>query len=157
MEIPFNSLMIEKSFLELGVVAHTSNPYSRSRGRRISEFKTCLVYRVSSRTTRTTQRKTASKKIKKKREEKNHLSHKPSPGLGSDFQHSVALGPPSPFCLVPSLLLGSAFLHVSFSPAQTCSRRRSWTVSTARKLAPDASRRRTAMVSCGSGKGRGAV
>jgi hypothetical protein len=40
------------------------------RGRRISEFEASLVYRVSSRTARTTQRNRVSEKEKKRREEK---------------------------------------------------------------------------------------
>jgi hypothetical protein len=39
------------------------------RGRRISEFEASLVYRVSSRTARNTQRNPVSKKEKKKEEE----------------------------------------------------------------------------------------
>jgi hypothetical protein len=42
------------------VVVHTFNP-SRGRGRRISEFKASLVYKVSSRTARATQRNPVSK------------------------------------------------------------------------------------------------
>jgi hypothetical protein len=41
------------------------------RGRWISEFKASLVYRVSSRTARATQRKPASKKKKNKTKKKN--------------------------------------------------------------------------------------
>jgi hypothetical protein len=37
------------------------------RGRRISEFEACLVYRVSSRTARVIQRNPVSKKQKKKK------------------------------------------------------------------------------------------
>jgi hypothetical protein len=52
---------------ELGVVAHTFNPeHSGGRGRRISEFEASLVYRVSSRTARATQRNPVSEKKKKK-------------------------------------------------------------------------------------------
>jgi hypothetical protein len=40
------------------------------RGRRISEFEASLVYRVSNRTARATQRNPVSKKKKKKRKEK---------------------------------------------------------------------------------------
>jgi hypothetical protein len=46
-----------------GVVAHAFNP---SRGRRISEFKTSLVYKVSSRTAWATQRNPVSKNQKTK-------------------------------------------------------------------------------------------
>jgi hypothetical protein len=41
------------------------------RGRRISEFKASLVYRVSSRTARTTQRSPVSKKQNKTKPKKN--------------------------------------------------------------------------------------
>jgi hypothetical protein len=40
------------------------------RGRRISEFEASLVYKVSSRTARATQRNTVSKKPKKKKKKK---------------------------------------------------------------------------------------
>jgi hypothetical protein len=43
---------------------------SRSRGRQISEFEASLVYRVSSRTARATQRNPVSKKPKKKKKER---------------------------------------------------------------------------------------
>jgi hypothetical protein len=46
------------------VVAHAFNP---SRGRRISEFEASLVYKVSSRTARATQRNPVLKTIKKKK------------------------------------------------------------------------------------------
>jgi hypothetical protein len=45
------------------MVVHTFNP---SRGRRISEFKASLVYKVSSRTARATQRNPVLEKKKKK-------------------------------------------------------------------------------------------
>jgi hypothetical protein len=47
------------------------------RGRRISEFEASLVYRVSSRTARATQRNPVSKKKKEKieREKKKKRSH----------------------------------------------------------------------------------
>ena len=45
------------------VVAHTFNP---STGRRISEFKASLVYKVSSRTARTIQRNPVLKKTNQK-------------------------------------------------------------------------------------------
>jgi hypothetical protein len=41
------------------------------RGRRISEFEVSLVYRVSSRTARTTQRNPVSKKPKEKGKKEN--------------------------------------------------------------------------------------
>jgi hypothetical protein len=40
------------------------------RGRQLSEFKTSLVYRVSSKTARATQRNPVSKKKKKRKNEK---------------------------------------------------------------------------------------
>ena len=43
-----------------GVVAHTFNPSTEGRGRRISEFEASLVYRVSSRTARAIQRNPVS-------------------------------------------------------------------------------------------------
>jgi hypothetical protein len=46
------------------MVAHT--PFHSSRGRQISEFKASLVYRVSSRTARATQRLYFQKKKKSK-------------------------------------------------------------------------------------------
>jgi hypothetical protein len=42
------------------------------RGRRISEFKASLVYRVSSRTVRATQRNPVSKKQKQKQNKKSY-------------------------------------------------------------------------------------
>jgi hypothetical protein len=48
-------------------VAHAFNPSSRGdRDRQISEFEASLVYRVSSRTARATQRNPVSKKQKTK-------------------------------------------------------------------------------------------
>jgi hypothetical protein len=49
------------------VVVHAFNP---SRGRRISEFKASLVYRVSSRTARATQRNPVLKNQEKKKKRK---------------------------------------------------------------------------------------
>jgi hypothetical protein len=46
------------------VVAHAFNPHLGGRGRRISEFKASLVFRVSSRTVRVTQRNPVSNKTK---------------------------------------------------------------------------------------------
>jgi hypothetical protein len=46
------------------------------RGRRISEFKASLVYRVSSRTARATQRNPVSKKEKKKKKKKERKKRK---------------------------------------------------------------------------------
>jgi hypothetical protein len=54
------------------VVVHDFNPSTLgSRGRRISEFKASLVYRVSSRTARATQRDLGSEKNKKTKKPKN--------------------------------------------------------------------------------------
>jgi hypothetical protein len=46
------------------------------RGRRISEFEASLVYRVSSRTARATQRNPVSKKQNKKQTNKNPKNNK---------------------------------------------------------------------------------
>jgi hypothetical protein len=51
----------------LGVVAHAFTPTRGGRGRRISEFEASLVYRVSSRTARATQRNPVSKNQKPKK------------------------------------------------------------------------------------------
>jgi hypothetical protein len=50
-----------------------------SRGRRISEFEASLVYRVSSRTARTTQRNPVSKNQKKKKKKKKKKCKVPYP------------------------------------------------------------------------------
>jgi hypothetical protein len=56
---------------EPGVVAHAFNPSTReARGRQISEFEASLVYRVSSRTAKATQRNPVSKKQKTKNQKK---------------------------------------------------------------------------------------
>jgi hypothetical protein len=47
-----------------------------SRGRRISEFKTSLVYKVSSRTARAIQRNPVSKKQKQKQKQTNKQTKK---------------------------------------------------------------------------------
>jgi hypothetical protein len=52
-----------------GVVAHAFNT-SRGRGRRISEFEASLVYKVSSRTARATQRNLVSEYEEKKKRER---------------------------------------------------------------------------------------
>jgi hypothetical protein len=52
------------------MVAYTFNLCIDSKGRRISEFEASMVYRVSSRTARATQRNPVSKNQKKKK--KNH-------------------------------------------------------------------------------------
>jgi hypothetical protein len=57
------------------------------RGRRISEFEASLVYRVSSRTVRATQRNPVSRKMKKIKNKKDILSSvclsKPSFGIAN--------------------------------------------------------------------------
>jgi hypothetical protein len=55
------------------VVAHAFNS---SRGRWISEFQASLVYRVSSRTARATQRNPASKNQKAKKKKKKKRKRK---------------------------------------------------------------------------------
>jgi hypothetical protein len=50
--------------------------HSGSRGRRISEFKASLVYKVSSGTARATQRNPVSKKTKNKKQTKKRSSHR---------------------------------------------------------------------------------
>ena len=53
------------------VVAHACNPSTLARrGRQISEFEASLVYKVSSRTARATQRNPVSEKKKKKEKKK---------------------------------------------------------------------------------------
>jgi hypothetical protein len=47
--------------------AHAFNPSTWEADRQISEFEASLIYRVSSRTARATQRNPVSKKKKKKR------------------------------------------------------------------------------------------
>jgi hypothetical protein len=57
--------------MQPGVVVHAFNPSTwRGRGRRISEFKASLVYKVSSRTARAIQRNPVSKN-KNKNKNKN--------------------------------------------------------------------------------------
>jgi hypothetical protein len=56
------------------VVAHAFNPSRGGRGRRISEFEASLVYRVSSRTARATQKNPVSKK-KTKQNNNNKKKH----------------------------------------------------------------------------------
>jgi hypothetical protein len=54
------------------VVAHAFNPstWEAEAGRQVSEFEASLVYKVSSRTTRATQRNPVSKKTTKKKTQK---------------------------------------------------------------------------------------
>ena len=52
------------------MVAHAFNPSTWEAVRRISKFETSLVYKVSSRTARATQRKPVSKNQKKKKKKK---------------------------------------------------------------------------------------
>jgi hypothetical protein len=53
------------------VVVHAFNPSTPGRGRQISEFEASLVYGVSSRTARATQRNPVSEKEKKKKKKKD--------------------------------------------------------------------------------------
>jgi hypothetical protein len=56
------------------VVAHAfKSQHLRGRSRRISEFEASLVYRVSFRTARATQRNPVSKKTKKQTNKKNDM------------------------------------------------------------------------------------
>ena len=57
------------------VVAHAFNP-STGRGRQISEFDASLVYKVSSRTARATQRNPVSKKQTNKKKNKTKKQQK---------------------------------------------------------------------------------
>jgi hypothetical protein len=60
----------------LGVVAHAFDPSTWGvRGRQISEFKASLVYRVSFRTARATQRNPVSKNKKTNKQKKSLNSH----------------------------------------------------------------------------------
>jgi hypothetical protein len=56
-------------------VAHAFNPCT-GRGRRVSEFEASLVYQVSSRTARATQRKPVSKKQKQKTQQNKTKQNK---------------------------------------------------------------------------------
>ena len=58
---------------------HTRNPSTLGgRGRQISEFEASLVYRVSSRTARATQRKPCLEKDKSKKPKTNKQTKKPT-------------------------------------------------------------------------------
>jgi hypothetical protein len=58
-----------KTLMSWVVVAHTFDPSAwKAESRWISEFKASLVYKVSSRTARATQRNPVSKKNKRKKE-----------------------------------------------------------------------------------------
>jgi hypothetical protein len=59
----------------LGGGAHLSFHHLRGRGRQISEFRDSLVYRVSSRTARTTRRHPDLKNQNKQQKNKNFLLH----------------------------------------------------------------------------------
>jgi hypothetical protein len=62
-------LFVKSLHSELGVVAHAFNPSTwEGRGRRISEFEASLVYKMSSRTARATQRNPDLRNQKKKKE-----------------------------------------------------------------------------------------
>ena len=64
------------------------------RGRRISEFKASLVYRVSSRTARATQRNPVSKnqKLKKKKRKKENNNNNKKSESGEDEKVRTVLG-----------------------------------------------------------------
>jgi hypothetical protein len=69
------------------------------RGRQISEFKASLVYKVSSRTARTTQRNPISKNQREKREkrgererERRESESERTLGMGSSYLPSQHLG-----------------------------------------------------------------
>jgi hypothetical protein len=63
---------IKNKDISWAVVAHTFNP----RGRRISEFEASLVYRVSSRTARATQRNNVSKNKTEQNKTKQNKTNK---------------------------------------------------------------------------------
>jgi hypothetical protein len=65
-----------------GVVAHTFNPSTREAERQASEFEASLVYKVSSRTARATQRNPVSKKKKKKKPKNQKNKTKKSTSQG---------------------------------------------------------------------------
>ena len=67
-EEEFSNFLFFKSICSRAVVVHAFNPSTREleAGRRISEFEASLVYKVSSRTARATQRNPVLKKPTKK-------------------------------------------------------------------------------------------
>jgi hypothetical protein len=68
-----------------GVVVHTFNPCSwEARGRWISEFEASLVYRVSSRTARATQRNPVSKNQDNKQKKRASQTSKSTQDLASE-------------------------------------------------------------------------
>jgi hypothetical protein len=66
---------LNKKVISRVVVAHTFK-HLGGRGRWISEFKASLVYKVSSRTARATQRNSVSKKKKKERKKEKEKEKK---------------------------------------------------------------------------------
>jgi hypothetical protein len=72
-----------------GVVAHTCNPSMGGRGRRISEFKASLVYRVSSRTTRATQKNPDSKNQNQNKTKKQKNKPTKQTNKQTDVYHSL--------------------------------------------------------------------
>jgi hypothetical protein len=64
-------VLIKKRTLELGVVVH-----SGGKSRQISEFEATLVYKVSSRTARATQRNPVSKTNKQTKQNKTKQKQK---------------------------------------------------------------------------------
>jgi hypothetical protein len=63
--------LLRRAEMQPGVVAHAFNPSTREAERWISEFEASLVYKVSSRTARATQRNPVSRKTKKKKKSRN--------------------------------------------------------------------------------------
>ena len=67
----------KKSIICRAVVAHTCNPSTLGgRGRQISEFEASLVYRVSSRTARATQRNPVLKNNNNNKKKKNRKNER---------------------------------------------------------------------------------
>jgi hypothetical protein len=65
-------------------VAHAFNPSTGGRGRRISEFKASLVYKVSSRTARTIQRNPVSKNKTKQNKTKQNKTKQNKKETGTE-------------------------------------------------------------------------
>jgi hypothetical protein len=71
-------------------VAHTFNPSTGGRGRQISEFEASLVYKVSSRTAKATQRNPVLKN-KQTNKTKNKTTTTPKQGQRHDFNTAKEL------------------------------------------------------------------
>jgi hypothetical protein len=70
------------------------------RGRQISEFKASLIYRVSSRTARVTQRNHVSKNQRKRERERERVREELKKGTwGQELKHRLDRS--DAFCLVP--------------------------------------------------------